>query len=164
MTPISQLQEDVGQKLADALPEYTNGRVGWSIVTEVKGDVGNKIKLALSKIGIGIAVFTPTWTRGDMENRRDVQIVVSIAETQIINMGATGMKFPGIDLCWIVQAVLDGFKPGPWSELQFIDCKNVDSGLKGADSWDLTFQTSGIVAVAEEEYEERPIEQEPLSK
>ncbi len=164
MTPISQLQEDVGQRLADELPKYTGGRVGWSIVTEVKGDIENKVRLSLNKIGIGIAVFTPTWVRGDMEDRRDAQVIVSVVETQIINMSNDGMRFPGIDLCWLISGILHGFQPSPWSVLRFLDCKLVDGPFQGSNHWDVTFETSGVVMVEDAEFDEKPIEQEPLSK
>ncbi len=166
MTTLSQLQEDVAQCLADNLPDFTGGRVGWQIVTEVKGDVENMVRKSLLKIGIGIAVLTPTWKLGeDIESRRNTRLIVSVVETQIINMSATGMRVPGIDLCWCIDGILHQFAPSSgWSSLLFQSCEIVDSPFAGSNNWDVEFLTSTHVAVEESTYDELPIDEAALSK
>ncbi len=166
MTTLSQLQEDVAQRLADELPKFTGGRVGWQIVTEVKGDVVNMVKKSLLKIGIGICVFTPTWKRGeDIESRRNTRLIVSVVETQTINMSSNGMRVPGIDLCWCVDGILSGFAPSSgWAPLLFQSCEVVDSPFAGSNNWDIEFLTSTHVAVEEATYDELPIDEAVLSK
>src|SRR6266699_1299467 len=154
MTSITDLQVQIAQRLADQLPIFTQ-REGWEVLTEIKGDIESLMNIALQKIGIGLCVFTPASARGDLIDRRDVKVIVSIVENTLNNQSDTGTRISGVDLAWCVDGILHLFQPlRGWSQLLFEGTESVASPFAGTNSWDVTFQTSAIVGMTDQNFDE----------
>lgn len=82
------------------------------IVTEVKGDLGNRLDQSLAKLGLAICVLTPALTihRREPATGRlilKVKLVVDISENALLNADAEGNRRPALDAALEVMKALD---------------------------------------------------------
>ncbi len=163
MTPVTDLQNHVAQRIADELPNFTQ-RQGWEVLTQVKGDIYNVMQQRLQSLGVGFCVFTPDITRGDLVEGRNLKVVVEITENPVLNQAETGTRIPGLDLAWMIDGILGNWQPlRGWAPFLFEGSPQVATPFAGCVAWDVTFQTSTIVQVVEQAYDPATVEQEPVA-
>lgn len=102
---LTSLQSRVG-----ALINSTELLAGHDIISEDKGDLENRIRTSLAKLGLAICVMTPALTVKSRSNSRvilKVKIVIDISETAILNKAASGERLPALDAALAVRKACD---------------------------------------------------------
>src|ERR1051325_7940620 len=144
---VTALQRWVADRLG-SLDLYT-GREGFNVVTEELGDILSAIEMNLAKIGLGIAVVTPSMTKGERSGEVIVEIAIAINETPTINRGATGTRISAMDVSLAVIGLFQNQAPDPWTPFQLQYARPVAApdrpGFKTSIEWDVVFQTGTIL-------------------
>lgn len=96
-------------------PTPANGSITW--LTEIIGDLANKVAQATAKLGICGIVLTPGGKASKMFNAETGQIslgcplLIQIQENAMINQGATGTHIHALDLVKFCMKRLHFFDP-----------------------------------------------------
>jgi hypothetical protein len=87
---------------------------GIDIITEQKGDVLNRIDIALGKLGLCIVIETLTGkpeAMGSGAYTLELSVGITITENVIINQGSTGSKKPASMVVAMILCLLSSSRP-----------------------------------------------------
>ena len=109
---LTQLQESAAAILAgDAFFSPAAPAKAIEVLFERKGDIANRIKVALGKLGISVVVITPLAklaerVPGAAVIPLSVPLVVQVEENVLLNQGANGTGKGALDVCVEVACLL----------------------------------------------------------
>ena len=103
--PLKDIQDAIGKALT-AHPYFS----GIPVITERKGDVMNKIAIALGKLGICVVVQVLTGRTESMgagAYSLDLKVGLTVTENVPINQGNTGSKKPASEMVAMILCLLN---------------------------------------------------------
>jgi hypothetical protein len=99
------------QARAAALLEEHAYFAGLEVFTERIGDLDQKIRTKLAKLGLCVVVMTPSFSILQRQGARvkiRVRVIVEASETVLVNSGASGSQKPSLAVATAAAIALDG--------------------------------------------------------